>query len=244
MDKSSRSSPSTSALFPRLEIRDLRQHHVEKAARFARLDHRDIHARNVSGDFASRSPATCVHHEIVDLFHFAFAAGAEASLCKITSARLNGTPAASKLDSNRVKFSSSFAETFLDAKSKVIFPNDDGAAEPFFPAELFSDKFTGRRPSVSSAAARRDDRRRPARLRQFCRRTARLCRKTWAWELDQAATAMLAAEAPVWFFVALSTSFAVVTLNTSSTVVTPAATRRQPSSASVRIPALRAAARI
>ena len=36
----------------------------------------------------------------------------EASLCKITSARLSGTPAASKLESNRVKFSRSLAETF------------------------------------------------------------------------------------------------------------------------------------
>ena len=39
-------------------------------------------------------------------FHFAWAAGVEASLYRITSARLNGTPAASKLESRRVKFSS------------------------------------------------------------------------------------------------------------------------------------------
>ena len=41
-----------------------------------------------------------------------------------------------------------------------------------------------------------------------------------------------------------ATSLAVVTLNTSSTVVIPRATRRQPSSASVRIPARRAVSRI
>jgi hypothetical protein len=47
-------------LFARLEIRDLRQHDVEEAARLARLDHRHIHARErhpASGP--SRPPATC-----------------------------------------------------------------------------------------------------------------------------------------------------------------------------------------
>ena len=39
-------------------------------------------------------------------FHLAAAAGLEASLQRITSARLSGTPAASKLESSRVKFSS------------------------------------------------------------------------------------------------------------------------------------------
>jgi hypothetical protein len=39
-------------------------------------------------------------------FHFAPAAGVEDSLVRITRARLNGTPAASRLESSRVKFSS------------------------------------------------------------------------------------------------------------------------------------------
>src|SRR5205807_9169233 len=46
------------------------------------------------------------------------------------------------------------------------------------------------------------------------------------------------------FFVLRATSLAVVTLNTSSTVVMPIRTRRQPSSASVHIPVRRAASRI
>src|ERR1051326_8937538 len=45
-------------------------------------------------------------------FHLAAAAGAEASRHNMTSARLKGTPAASKLESRRVKFSSIRAETF------------------------------------------------------------------------------------------------------------------------------------
>src|SRR5438067_13863066 len=50
-------------------------------------------------------------------FHLAAATGAEASLQRMTNARLKGTPAASKLDSRRVKFSSIRAETFLDPPS-------------------------------------------------------------------------------------------------------------------------------
>src|SRR5438270_5173136 len=51
-------------------------------------------------------------------FHLAAAAGAEASLQRMTKARLNGTPAASKLESRRVKFSSMRAETL------VALPNE------------------------------------------------------------------------------------------------------------------------
>ena len=47
-------------------------------------------------------------------FHLAAANGLEASLQRMTSARLNGTPAASKLESSRVKFSSIRGVTFLD----------------------------------------------------------------------------------------------------------------------------------
>src|ERR1043165_7246468 len=46
-------------------------------------------------------------------FHFSAATGEEASLQRITRARLSGTPAASKLESKRVKFSSILGDTFL-----------------------------------------------------------------------------------------------------------------------------------
>ena len=59
-----------------------------------------------------------VHHRIVNRLPFGLGGGLEASLQRMTSARLNGTPAASKLDRSRVKFSSVRGETFLDPKLK------------------------------------------------------------------------------------------------------------------------------
>src|SRR4029450_14102436 len=47
-------------------------------------------------------------------FHLAVAAGLDASLCRITRARLNATPAARRRESSRLKFSSARAEIFSD----------------------------------------------------------------------------------------------------------------------------------
>src|SRR2546427_12029331 len=58
-------------------------------------------------------------------FHFALAAGVEASLYRITNARLNGTPAAKRLESSRVKFSSARPEIFSD-----FFPSERDARDP------------------------------------------------------------------------------------------------------------------
>src|SRR5437867_9845124 len=61
-------------------------------------------------------------------FHFAAAAGAEASLQRITNARLSGTPAASRLESRRVKFSSIRADTLLALPKESLNDDDEGAA--------------------------------------------------------------------------------------------------------------------
>src|SRR5580704_11868397 len=103
---------------------------------------------NVSGDCAIASandiPSTTLSRTSL---HFAETAGVEASLARITSARLNGTPAASRLESSRVKFSSALGEIFLDSNLKEKFP---GIAEPFLAAApaapAFSARFTGRKP--------------------------------------------------------------------------------------------------
>src|SRR5580700_10925823 len=102
----------------------------------------------VSGDLAMASasdmPSTTISRTS---FHLAATVGEEASLQRITNARLSGTPAASRLDNKRVKFSSALGETFLDSNLKEKFP---GKAAPFFEAAAaFSDRFTGRKPSVS-----------------------------------------------------------------------------------------------
>src|SRR5580692_8009804 len=103
---------------------------------------------NVSGDLAIASasdiPSTTMSRTP---FHLAATTGDLASLQRITSARLSGTPAASKLESNRVKFSSALGETFLDSNLKEKFPGN--AAALFEVSAAFSDKFTGRKPSVS-----------------------------------------------------------------------------------------------
>ena len=105
-------------LFARLKFRDLRQHHVEKAARLARLHHRHIDARKGLRRFRHRvGQRHAVHHQVVDFLPLGLRRRRRRLPCaRITSARLNGTPAASRLDSSRVKFSSSFAETFLRAE--------------------------------------------------------------------------------------------------------------------------------
>src|SRR6266481_4415914 len=80
-------------------------------------------------------------------FHFAAAAGAEASLQRITSARLSGTPAASRLESRRVKFSSIRAETLLEPpkESLGLAPFAFSAAASFTVgfAGLFGRAFAG-----------------------------------------------------------------------------------------------------
>src|SRR2546427_3099062 len=58
-------------------------------------------------------------------FHFAAATGAEASLHKMTRARLSGTPAANRLESNRVKFSSIRAETLFELPSVSLAERGD-----------------------------------------------------------------------------------------------------------------------
>src|SRR4029078_11542933 len=91
-------------------------------------------------------------------FHFSAATGEDASLQRITSARLSGTPAASRLESKRVKFSNSFEETFCEPNLKKnlspagalpflagTFLGAPFLAEPFF-AEARSERLTGRRP--------------------------------------------------------------------------------------------------
>src|ERR1039458_6385166 len=86
-------------------------------------------------------------------FHFALAAGLEASLWRITSARLNGTPAASRLDSSRVKFSSSRPDTLADRLRNDKRASDAGSAKPVpFSAAAFSARLTGRRPSPAICA--------------------------------------------------------------------------------------------
>src|SRR5665213_3672765 len=90
-------------------------------------------------------------------FHCARAAGAAVSLERITSARLNGTPAASRLERSRVKFSSSLVETFFDSNLKERLPDEFLSAAPFFAAAdldldfaaAASARLIGRRPSVS-----------------------------------------------------------------------------------------------
>ena len=71
----------------------------------------------------------------------------------MTSARLNGTPAASRLDSSRVKFSRSLAETFSPLNRSGMFPKSPkpaGKLKPgAVPATVFSKRLTGRRPSTS-----------------------------------------------------------------------------------------------
>src|SRR2546427_11866597 len=80
-------------------------------------------------------------------FHFALAAGVEASLYRITNARLKGTPAASRLESKRVKFSNARPEIFSVLFPKAILAKASGRREPSFdPAPTFSERLTGRRP--------------------------------------------------------------------------------------------------
>ena len=58
-------------LFARLKFRDLRQHHVEKSARLARLDHRDINARKRFRRFRHRvGQRHAVHDEVVNFLPF------------------------------------------------------------------------------------------------------------------------------------------------------------------------------
>jgi hypothetical protein len=110
-------------LFARLKIGDLRQHHVQKATRFAGLHHGHVHARENVRRFGHRfRQRHAVNHQIVNSFHFAAAAGVEASEYRMTSARLNDTPAASKLESRRVKFSNALAETRWDWNLNEISP--------------------------------------------------------------------------------------------------------------------------
>src|SRR4051812_28275573 len=106
---------------------------------------------NVSGDFAIASasdmPSTT---KSWTSRHLADAAGLDDSLQRITSARLNGTPAASKLESRRVKFSSALPETFCELNLNEKFPS--AGTLPFFAAPFFeadSARLTGRRPRVS-----------------------------------------------------------------------------------------------
>src|SRR5947208_10224480 len=97
-------------------------------------------------------------------FHFAAATGADASLHKITNARLSGTPAANRLDNKRVKFSSIRAETLLELPSVSLAERGDfvsldsagGGAGSFFGAllpaplgPLFSASRMGRNPRAS-----------------------------------------------------------------------------------------------
>src|ERR1022692_1718125 len=132
----------------------------------------------------------------------------------MTSARLSGTPAASKLESNRVKFSSAFAETFFASNLKDMFPGDLGV-EPFLGLEeAFSDKFTGRKPSVSiwrNASGRPGASRTPSAMEPL------LCNARYenVGILIYLATAMLpgvsaAAFAAACFAVVCATSLAVV----------------------------------
>ncbi len=72
-----------------------------------------------------------------------------------------------------------------------------------------------------SAATRRAGRARQARPRPFCRRTATLCRKTWAWKFLPRHRDARGGFAGFSFWSRRATSFAVVTLKTSSTVVMP-----------------------
>ncbi len=54
-------------LFARLKFRDLRQHHVEKSARLARLDHRDVNARKSLRRFRHRvGQRHAVHDHVVN----------------------------------------------------------------------------------------------------------------------------------------------------------------------------------
>ena len=58
-------------LFARLKFRDLRQHHVEKPARLARLDHRDINARKCFRRFRHRvGQRHAVHDGVVNFLPF------------------------------------------------------------------------------------------------------------------------------------------------------------------------------
>src|SRR5437660_1172727 len=79
--------------------------------------------------------------------HFALATGLEDSLYKITSARLRGTPAASKLESNRVKFSSARPEIFAGFLKNEIDPKDSGSNEVSSFPDAFSARLTGRSPN-------------------------------------------------------------------------------------------------
>src|SRR5436309_9019637 len=74
-------------------------------------------------------------------FHFAAAAGAEASLQRITNARLSGTPAASRLESRRVKFSSIRAETLLALPKESLNGDDDEGAALLLSADSFGNGF-------------------------------------------------------------------------------------------------------
>ena len=60
-------------------------------------------------------------------FHFSLATGTVASRWRMTRARLNGTPAASRLDSRRVKFSSVRALIFPLLRDPSC-QNDTGAS--------------------------------------------------------------------------------------------------------------------
>jgi len=86
-------------------------------------------------------------------FHFALAAGEEDSLWRITSARLSGTPAANRLDSSRVKFSSSRLETLADRLRNDNEASAAGSAKPVpATAPAFSERLTGRRPCPAICA--------------------------------------------------------------------------------------------
>src|ERR1039458_6283889 len=91
-------------------------------------------------------------------FHLACAVGLEASLCRITSARLSGTSAASRLDNRRVKFSSSLADTLVARLRNDNAASEAGKAKPLlFPAAAFSARLTGRRPSPAICAKDRKE---------------------------------------------------------------------------------------
>src|SRR5262245_11889097 len=79
-------------------------------------------------------------------FHLAAAAGADASLQRITRARLKGTPAARRLESKRVKFSSIRPEILVDDPTE-IWKGEAGrapAAPEFAPADLSAGGFSTR----------------------------------------------------------------------------------------------------
>ena len=103
-------------LFARLEIGDLREHDIKEAAGLARLDHGRVDAREHvgrfgHGDLASGAPSMTASWSSR---HFAPAAGLDAFLVEDRQrAAESGTPAVSRLESERVKSSSAGEGDFL-----------------------------------------------------------------------------------------------------------------------------------